>query len=176
MLADECKFLLKSCDEAELFSAEPGSQFVRWKPLSLAEAQAIQIACLPVFNTQERTNRFFLAQFQHKQGAKLHCLVCVGGEFPSSVPTIAVMVEWASGQREAHNLQIKNLEVDVNLDFPQRLSCDPAGQYLLCRQLRRLQDTFDAYLELKASSERTTHKHRALFRIRGRGRLLSLQD
>ena len=45
-----------------------GSQLVRWKHIALSEVQTSQFGGLAVFNLQERTNRLFLATFQHGQG------------------------------------------------------------------------------------------------------------
>lgn len=170
---EEHQLLLGPNDGEELFPDPAHTKLVRWKHSTLQEVQATQhFGSLSIFNLQERTNRFFLATLQHGQ-ARLYGLVCIGTGYPVTPPCFAVMVESTSGetQREPHDIQIKNLEAEVNLHFPWSLKGDKHGKFLLCRQLRRLQECFDVFVESKKSpSERRT---RLLHQIRGRGRLLS---
>lgn len=167
--SDQCVLLEPGED-----SRTSASKLVMWKQLPQAEVQGslAEFVSQSIFSQQERVNRFYQGTFQ--QG-KIHMkfVVCIGADYPHIPPTFAINVVEDAGERvEVEEIQIKSMEADVNLHFPLlEKSCDERGQYLLCRQLQRLQTCFENYMELRnspVSSKVMSSK------IRGRGRLLIL--
>ena len=68
----------------------------------------------------------------------LHCLVCVSIMYPSVPPFVALKVE-LSANRLVHNIQLKELEREININFKHLTEDDDGGQRLLLRQLLKVQ-------------------------------------
>ena len=68
----------------------------------------------------------------------LHCLVCVSNMYPSVPPFVALKVELNSN-RQVHNIQLKEMEQEVNINFHHLVQDDSDGQGLLLRQLLKVQ-------------------------------------
>ncbi|KAL5477370.1 hypothetical protein EMCRGX_G024160 [Ephydatia muelleri] len=173
LIALEEHKLLSHPADSDLFHRDPGSEWVRWKQVSPQDAQGMQFGSLSMFNFQEKTNRFYIATFQQEQ-TRLHSLLSVGVDYPATPPRFAIMMESSAGHRDPFDIQIKNLEAEVNIHFPQSLIGDDDGQYLLCRQIKKLRECFDIYLKYKKAPGDPSTK--ILYPVRGKARLLSYSD
>jgi hypothetical protein len=65
--------------------------------------------------------------------------------YPSVPPFVALKVELNSN-RQVHNIQLKEMEQEVNINFHHLVQDDSDGQGLLLRQLLKVQMCFDVYL------------------------------
>lgn len=173
LIALEEHRLLSHPADSDLFHRDPRSEWVRWKQVSAQDAQGMQFGSLSLLNFQEKTNRFYIATFQQEQ-TRLHSLVSVGVDYPATPPRFIIMIESSAGHRDPFDIQIKNLEAEVNIHFPQSLNDDSDGQYLLCRQVKKLRECFDIYAKyVKAPGDPST---KILCPVRGKARLLSYSD
>jgi hypothetical protein len=137
--------------DEHLFPPKMHSQIQKWQELSGVSLQStlLDFPSAILFDAKEPTNKFYHAIFGLQGGnhvnINLHCLVCVSNMYPSVPPFVALKVELNSN-RQVHNIQLKEMEQEVNINFHHLVQDDSDGQGLLLRQLLKVQMCFDVYL------------------------------
>jgi THO complex subunit 5 len=146
---------LHSLEQLDLPSSDENhgrSELVQWKTISVSEVINSQFESLQIFNTVDRSNRYFTASFKYNQTIQWNAIICITADYPTSTPLMVVQVDPSHPiLHESYNIQLKNIEGYVNVYYPSTVPSS-ANDDILVKQMLKLRSLVDGYITYKTDT------------------------